>query len=46
MVYHQKNNNEMKTPPLTTSFPKSKGNNLEIDQIVNPKNQENPEIFW
>jgi hypothetical protein len=29
----------MKTTPLTTSFPKSKGNNIEIDQFVNPKNQ-------
>jgi hypothetical protein len=31
--------NEMKTTPLTTSFPKSKGKDIEIDQFVNPKNQ-------
>jgi hypothetical protein len=29
----------METTPLTTSFPKSKGNNIETDQLVNPKNQ-------
>jgi hypothetical protein len=29
----------MKTISLTTSFPKSKGNNIENDQFVNPKNQ-------
>ncbi len=32
----------MKTTPLTTFFPKSKGNNIEIDQFVKPKNKENP----
>jgi len=36
----------MKTSPLTTSFPKSKGNNIEIDQIVNPKNQGKPWISF
>ncbi len=35
----------MKTPPLTTSFPKRKGNNIEIDQIVNPKIKDNPEFL-
>jgi hypothetical protein len=35
----------MKIPPLTTSFPKSIGNNIEIDQIVNPKGKENPECL-
>jgi len=29
----------MKTTPLTTSFLKSKGNSIEIDQFANPKNQ-------
>jgi hypothetical protein len=29
----------MKTTPLTTSFIFRKGNNIEIDQFVNPKNQ-------
>jgi len=32
----------MKTTPLTTSFPKSKGNNIEIDKFVNPKIQGKP----
>jgi hypothetical protein len=32
----------MKTPPLTMAFPKNKGNNIEVDQIVNPKNQRKP----
>jgi hypothetical protein len=36
----------MKTSPLTMSFPKSKGNNIEIDQIVNPKNQGKPWISF
>jgi hypothetical protein len=41
-MLHKKHNNEMKTSPLNLSFPKNKGNNIEIDQIVNPKNQGKP----